>query len=110
MAEGLNPQTVNHLRSFLSRAFNRAIEVGRRAGDNPVSEVKKRRVPKSVASDYLRSLEVPPVLHDVPPDTCFGQPRSVAVTRSARYQDFAAAEPRGATGRDLQATARRDSP
>ncbi len=41
-ADGLNPKTVNHLRSFLLRAFNRAIGVGRWPGGNPVAQVKKR--------------------------------------------------------------------
>ena len=53
-AEGLSPQTLNHLRGFVSRAFNRAIEVGRWPGDNPVARVKKKRVPRSVAGGYLR--------------------------------------------------------
>jgi integrase len=66
-ADGLNAQTVNHLRSFLSRAFNRAIEVGRWPGSNPVAQVKKRRVMKSAVGDYLRLEEVPRVLHELPP-------------------------------------------
>ena len=66
-SEGLSPESLNHLRSFLSRAFNRAIEVGRWPGENPVARVKKRRVPRSVAGDYLRPAEVPAVLREIPP-------------------------------------------
>src|SRR5205814_6328711 len=43
--EELSPQTVNHLRGFLSRAFNSARRMGRYHGPNPVALVQKRRVP-----------------------------------------------------------------
>ena len=61
----VSPQTVNHLRGYLNRAFNRAIETGRYAGINPVAKTKKRRVGK-VAFDYLRYHEVLPVLSCIP--------------------------------------------
>jgi integrase len=66
-AEGFSPQTVNHLRSFLSRAFNRAIEAGRWTGRNPVEHVRKRRQPRSAISDYLRPAEIPAILAQLPP-------------------------------------------
>ncbi len=54
----LAPQTVNHLRGFISRAFNAARKVGRYKGANPVALVAKRAIPRSVG-DYLRTDEVP---------------------------------------------------
>jgi hypothetical protein len=60
-SDGLSAQTVNHLRGFLSRAFNAAKEHGRWAGRNPVSEVAKRKGPKCLP-DFLRFEEVAPVL------------------------------------------------
>lgn len=62
----LGPQSLNHLRGFLVRAFNAARRVGRWAGANPASSVHKRRVPKR-PHDYLRPEEVPPVLAMAPP-------------------------------------------
>ncbi|HUM12324.1 MAG TPA: hypothetical protein VLT82_15360, partial [Myxococcaceae bacterium] len=56
--EGLRPQTVNHLRAFLSRAFAAAIRVGRWPGANPVALVRKRKVPKTAVGDHLRVEEV----------------------------------------------------
>ena len=67
LSEKLHPGTVNKLRGDLSRAFNRAIEVGRWPGANPVRNVKKHRVPKSVAGDYLRPEEVSPLIRQLPP-------------------------------------------
>lgn len=58
--EELSPQTVNHLRAFLSRAFNSARRMGRYHGTNPVALVKKRRVPK-VVRDILKPEEIGPV-------------------------------------------------
>jgi len=54
----LSPQTLNHLRGFVSRAFNAAREVGRYNGPNPVVDVKKRTVTRRVG-DFLRLEEVP---------------------------------------------------
>jgi len=59
--EELAPQTVNHLRAFLSRAFNAARRMGRYLGSNPVALVQKRRVPKALR-DILKPEEVGPVL------------------------------------------------
>jgi integrase len=55
------PQTLNHLRGYLSRAFSQARKTDRFRGPNPVTDVKKRKVPKSVP-DFLRADEVPLVL------------------------------------------------
>jgi integrase len=55
------PQTLNHLRGYLSRAFNAARKTERFRGSNPVADVKKRKVPKKVP-DFLRAEEVPLVL------------------------------------------------
>ena len=60
--EGLAPQTVNHLRGFLSRAFGSARKVGRYSGPNPATTVQRRKVPRR-APDYLRAEEVAPVLN-----------------------------------------------
>jgi integrase len=60
-AEGLGPQSLNHLRGFLSRAFSAARKVGRYPGSNPVVDVTRRRVPKR-KPDYLRAHEVVPVM------------------------------------------------
>ena len=56
-AEGLAPQSRNHLRGHLARAFQRAVEAGRWPGANPLREVKTYRVPKGVA-EYLTEDEV----------------------------------------------------
>jgi integrase len=61
----LAPDSVNKLRTFLLSAFNRAREVGRYEGNNPVASVKPRKVPEA-AHDYLRVEEVSPVLAAVP--------------------------------------------
>jgi integrase len=55
------PQTLNHLRGYLSRAFTVARKTDRFRGPNPVTEVKKRKVPKAVP-EFLRAEEVPRVL------------------------------------------------
>ncbi len=52
-----SPQTLNHLRGYLSRAFNAARTTDHFRGPNPVADVKKRKVPKRVP-DYLRAEEV----------------------------------------------------
>src|SRR4029450_2585543 len=54
-----SPQTLNHLRGYLSRAFNTARKTDRFHGPNPVSDVKKRKVPKRVP-DFLRAEELGP--------------------------------------------------
>lgn len=56
--EELAPQTLNHLRAFLSRAFNAARKLGRYTGANPIETVGKRRIPKRLP-EYLRAHEVP---------------------------------------------------
>jgi integrase len=55
------PQTFNHLRGFIVRAFNCAIRAGRWAGANPAVPVNRRKVPRRVP-DFLRAPEVPRVL------------------------------------------------
>jgi integrase len=62
----IGPQTFNHLRGFLVRAFNCALRAGRWAGPNPAQAVKKRRVPRRLP-DYLRANEVPQVLAALSP-------------------------------------------
>lgn len=65
-AATLAPQSLNHLRNFLGRAFRRAIEVGRWRGENPIARVRKRRIAKR-APDYLRAEEIPPVVAQITP-------------------------------------------
>jgi integrase len=60
-SKGLAPQSVNHLRGFLSRAFTAARKTDRFARANPIADVQKRRVPKR-QPDYLRADEVAPVI------------------------------------------------
>jgi len=55
------PQTLNHLRTFILQAFNRARKSGRWTGPNPAEQVKPRRVAQRL-HDYLRAEEVPKVL------------------------------------------------
>ena len=57
----LAPQTLNHLRSHLLTAFNRAKRCGTWLRANPVEGVPRRRVPKRLP-DFLRADEVPRVL------------------------------------------------
>ena len=59
--EGLSPKYVNHLRGYLSQAFNAAKKTGRYTGLNPILTVAKRRVPKRLP-DFLRAEEIRPVL------------------------------------------------
>ena len=66
LVDQLSPESVNHVRSYLSRAFNAAARAGRYTGPNPVKDVKKRRGTKR-AHDYLREHEVGPVLAALPP-------------------------------------------
>ncbi len=60
----LAPQTVNHLRSFLCRAFSAARRAGK-VTQNPVLDVKCRRVPKRLPT-FLTLEEVPRVLLALP--------------------------------------------
>ncbi len=62
LASGLAPQTVNHLRGYVSRAFTTARRKGWWTGVNPVADVQRQPVPKGVVGDYLRVEEVPLVL------------------------------------------------
>jgi len=59
----LAPQTVNHLRAFLCRVFSAARRVGK-VSQNPVLDVKLRRLPKRLPT-YLHVEEVPPVLRAI---------------------------------------------
>jgi integrase len=59
--EELGPQSLNHLRAFLSRAFNSARKLGWYRGANPISTVTKRRIARALP-EYLRAHEVLPVL------------------------------------------------
>lgn len=59
------PQTLNHIRAYLGRAFSAARKTERFRGSNPVTEVKKRKVPKR-KPDFLRADEVSPVLGALP--------------------------------------------
>lgn len=61
----LGPQSLNHLRSFVSRAINAALKVGRYVGANPCLGVQKRKVHRKLP-DYLRATEVPLVLAALP--------------------------------------------
>ena len=64
--EELSPRTLNHLRGFLSRAFTKAIEVGRWPGANPLQRVTPRPV-GGKRGDFLRAEEVPRVLSALNP-------------------------------------------
>jgi len=55
----LAPQTINHIRGFLVRAFNKAKRAGEWLGTNPAEEVETRKVPESVV-EILRPEEVVP--------------------------------------------------
>ena len=62
----LSAQTVQHILSFLKRAFKLAITTGLMAGPNPAAGVtRKKAKPKSL--DCLRRHEVHRVLEEVPP-------------------------------------------
>ena len=65
-ADDVGPQTINHLRGFLVRAFNRAVRAGNWTGANPALAVERRRVPRR-KPDYLRAEEVPRVLAALAP-------------------------------------------
>ena len=61
----LGPQSINHLRRYISRAFGKAIDTGRWSGDNPAKRGKPRRVPKALPS-FLRASEVPALFMALP--------------------------------------------
>src|SRR5205085_2699521 len=62
----LSPKSVNHLRGYLSRAFNLARRMEKFPRPNPVADVPKRKVPKRLP-DYLRPREVLPLLSVLAP-------------------------------------------
>ncbi|RPH64438.1 MAG: site-specific integrase, partial [Myxococcaceae bacterium] len=66
-AEGLAPQTVNHLRGFISRAFSMAIERGWWTGANPVARAKKLAIPELDRDEreWLRNEEVRALLEEL---------------------------------------------
>ena len=59
----LAPQTVNHLRAFLCRTFGAARRAGK-VSQNPILDVKLRRVPKRLPT-FLHLEEVSPVLRAI---------------------------------------------
>ena len=63
----LGPQSLNHLREFMRRAFKAALKERMIGGANPVEEVKRWKVPKR-KPDFLRFHEVPIVLEAIRPD------------------------------------------
>jgi integrase len=65
-AADLAPQTLNHLRGYLRSAFEAARRAGKYGGTNPLTEVRKRRVPRRVP-DYLRRSEVPLIMDALDP-------------------------------------------
>ena len=60
-ASVLSPQSLNHLRGYLSRAINKAKKAGLWAGENIAASVETRRVARR-QYDYLRADEVPRLL------------------------------------------------
>jgi len=62
----VGPGTLNHLRTFVSRAYGAARRAGKYEGPNPAAGVKRRKVPRR-APDYLRAHEVPLVLGALAP-------------------------------------------
>src|SRR6185503_18720782 len=63
--DACSPQTLNHLRGYLSRTFTAARRTERFRRQNPVTDVRKRKVPKKVP-DFLRAEEVAPILASLP--------------------------------------------
>jgi len=61
----VGPQTVNHLRGYLSRAFSAARRTERFSRPNPVASVSRRKVPRRVP-DYLRPAEAERILRFLP--------------------------------------------
>jgi integrase len=68
-SEGLAPQTVNHLRGFLSRAYSMAIERGWWTGANPVARAKKLAIPELDRDEreWLREQEFRAMLEELDP-------------------------------------------
>jgi integrase len=64
-SRSLSPQSVNHLRGYLLRAFRSAHRSGK-ISRNPLVDVKRLRVPKR-KPDFLRFDEVVPVLQQLAP-------------------------------------------
>lgn len=64
--EDLAPRSVNHLRSHFRRLFNIASRQRLWLGTNPISQVEKLAVPRTLP-DYLRIEEVPRVLSALTP-------------------------------------------
>jgi integrase len=60
-ADTCSPQTLNHIRGYIGRTFSAARKQERFRGPNPVTDVKKRKVPRSVP-EFLRAEEVAPML------------------------------------------------
>ncbi|HET9596480.1 MAG TPA: site-specific integrase, partial [Anaeromyxobacteraceae bacterium] len=65
--EGLSPQTVNHIRAFLVRAFNRARKADKWLGANPAEETDTRRVPERIV-EILTPDEVLPFFAALAPE------------------------------------------
>ena len=63
----LAPQTINHIREFIVRAFNKASEADKWFGDNPAELVKPRKVPDP-HHDILTSEEVVPFFTALVPE------------------------------------------
>ncbi len=62
----IGPNTINHLRAFVSAAFTAAKRAGRFEGPNPAAGVRRRKVPRRTP-DYLKAGEVGPVLSVLAP-------------------------------------------
>jgi len=67
LADELAPNSLNHLRAYLSAAFSKAKRAGRWNGPNPALEVERRKVPKRLP-DFLKPDEVPRVLANLSDD------------------------------------------
>ena len=66
----LAAETLNHLRSYLGRAFTKARRAKRFVGANPIGDVPKRKAPRRLP-DFLRPDEAAAVLKKLPPKwTC----------------------------------------
>jgi integrase len=63
----LSPGTINHIRQFLVRGFNKARKAGKWFGQNPAEDVDTRRVPESVVN-ILAPEEVFPFFAALSPD------------------------------------------
>jgi integrase len=65
-ADDLAPESLNHLRGYLGRAFNMARRARRFLGPSPVSDVPKRKIPRRLP-DYLKPDEAVAVLEKLAP-------------------------------------------